>query len=221
MRRIGVVVVLALIVAGCGGSSPQTTTKTVIKTQSVTTTTASTTNTTANIPDGGPVPTGFEPTSFTAISDSNWWLIGQAPCASKPCTSIVRTENGGASFVGLPAPRTSQVSQIRFANPQDGYAYGPELWYTTDGGEDWAQIGSGAESVSELEISGGYAYAVVAPTNGQSILERFPVGSAVGDTLPVAGHPIGGLWVEGSTVIVDSNSNSASENEMLRHLIRR
>jgi len=220
MRKIGVAVVMVVIVAGCGSSSPaaHTTTKTITETDTTATTatgtTTSTTSTTASIPTGGPVPAGFEPSSFTAISDTNWWLIGQAPCSVKPCTSIVRTENGGASFVGLPAPRTSQVSQIRFANPRDGYAFDPELWMTTDGGESWTQL-TAPQGVSDLEISGGYAYAVTAVGSGQSILERFPVGSSVGDTLPGAGHPIGGLWAQGATVIVDSQTNNASGNEML------
>jgi photosystem II stability/assembly factor-like uncharacterized protein len=213
MRKIGVAVVLAVLVAGCGSSSPAAHTITKTVTQTNTTAATTTTATTASIPAGGPVPAGFEPSSFTAISDSNWWLIGQAPCSVKPCTSVVRTENGGGSFVGLPAPRTSQVSQIRFANAQDGYAYGPELWYTTDGGESWHQIGL-VESVTELEISGGYAYTIGAFGGGQSILERYAVGDAVGDTLPAAGHPIGGLWVQGSTVIVDSQTNNGSGNEM-------
>jgi hypothetical protein len=203
MRKIGVAIVLAVIAAGCGGSAPAGRTTTVTKTTTVTSTTTSSTGTLASIPAGGPVPTGFEPSSFTAISDSNWWLIGQAPCTTKPCTSIVRTENGGASFVGLPAPRTSQVSQIRFANPQDGYAFDPELWMTTDGGESWTQLAV-PRSVSDLEIGYGYVFAVTAVGNGQSILERFPVGSSVGIPRPAAGHPIGGLWVQGSEVIVDS-----------------
>jgi photosystem II stability/assembly factor-like uncharacterized protein len=217
MRKIGVAVVLALIVAGCGSSSPaaHTTTKTVTQTNTTATTGTgvTTTSTAASVPAGGPVPTGFEPSSFTAISDTNWWLIGQAPCSVKPCTSIVRTENGGVSFVGLPAPRTSQVSQIRFANARVGYAFDPELWMTTDGGESWTQLRA-PQQVTDLEISGGYAYAVTAIGNDQSILERFPVGSSVGDTLPGAGHPIGGLWVQGSTVIVDSDASEGNAMEI-------
>jgi hypothetical protein len=31
------------------------------------------------------------------------WLLGTAPCASPPCTSIVRTTNGGPTRAGVPA----------------------------------------------------------------------------------------------------------------------
>src|SRR6204780_4708777 len=55
-------------------------------------------------PAGGPVPAGFAATSVTFVSEDEAFVLGTAPCAQAPCTSIVRTLDRGASWVGLPAP---------------------------------------------------------------------------------------------------------------------
>jgi photosystem II stability/assembly factor-like uncharacterized protein len=155
----------------------------------------------------GPVPPGFSPESFTAIGEYTWWLLGTAPCSSPPCTSIVRTDDGGRRFVGIPAPRTSQVDQLRFANPDDGFAYGPQLWVTHDAGADWAPVLLGA-SVADLEASDGYVYAIVR-SGGTGRLMRSPVFGDRWATLPAAGDAFGGLWVQGSTVVLESSTGSA------------
>jgi hypothetical protein len=54
------------------------------------------------------------------------------------------------------------VSEIRFADPLDGWAYGPALWATHDGGASWQQVDAGGAVVS-LETAGGYVDAVVSP----------------------------------------------------------
>ena len=102
-------------------------------------------------PAGGPVPSGFDPLSFTAISADQYWLLGEAPCSNPVCTSIVRTTDGGAHFVGLPAPTApitttgGGINTLRFADTLDGYAFatgpGGEFWDTHDGGEQWVAAG--------------------------------------------------------------------------------
>jgi photosystem II stability/assembly factor-like uncharacterized protein len=159
-------------------------------------------------PAGGPVPGGFSPESFTAISEQTWWLLGSAPCSRAPCTSIVRTEDGGRNFLGIPAPRTSQVDQLRFAGPSDGFAYGPQLWTTHDGGASWAPVHLGGQ-VADLEASGAYVYAIVHPAGGPGRLERSPIGSDRWSVLPAAGNAYGGLWVQGAEVLLESASNTS------------
>jgi hypothetical protein len=176
-------------------------------TTTTSTTTAATTTPQATIPavPAGPVPSGFSPESFTAISDFTWWLLGTAPCSSAPCTSIVRTDNGGQSFVGTPAPRTNNVSQLRFADSHDGFAYGPELWVTHDAGFTWHQVPTGG-TVADLAIADGEAYAVVRSGNGTGQLYRSPVGSDAWVPDATAGNVLGGLWVHGSDVLLESNT---------------
>ena len=154
----------------------------------------------------GPVPPGFGAESFTAIGPGTWWLLGSAPCADPPCTSIVRTDDGGHSFVGTPAPRTTQVSQLRFANAADGFAYDSQLWVTHDAGATWHQIRLGG-TVTELATGGGFAYALVRYGHkGAGRLERAPLGSDTWTMLTGAGSAYAGLWVHGSDVLVGSDA---------------
>ena len=122
-----------------------------------------------------PVPANFQPTSITFVSAQGAWVIGQAgtpgQCANKDpyiCTSVVRTEDGGRTWQGSPAPDTGApnattgtgVSAIRFLNSSYGWAFGPELWATDNGGATWTEVGTAGARVTDLETSGGRAYAL-------------------------------------------------------------
>lgn len=84
----------------------------------------------------------------------------------------MRTSDGGASWVGLPAPKdvlaTSEqpgavgVTEVRFADPADGWVFGPDLWATHNGGATWNRLnlGAGSETVA-LAASDGFVYAIV------------------------------------------------------------
>jgi hypothetical protein len=132
-------------------------------------------------PSGGEVPPNFQPSSVTFVSTNVGWVIGQAgtpgKCANADpyiCTSIARTENGGQSWRGGPAPDTgapkgaSGVSGIRFLNGTYGWAFGPELWATDDGGNTWNQVSTGGMRVTDLETSNGQAYALFATCTTQT-----------------------------------------------------
>jgi hypothetical protein len=159
----------------------------------------------------GPVPPGFGPESFTSIGSDTWWLLGSAPCSDPPCTSIVRTDDGGHRFVGTPAPRTTQTSQLRFANTADGFAFGGQLWVTHDAGAHWHQVRLGG-AVTELATANGFAYAIVRYGHkGAGRLERAPLGSDTWTTLSSAGSAYAGLWAHGADVLVGSGDGAALE----------
>jgi hypothetical protein len=122
-----------------------------------------------------PVPPNFQPTSVTFVSAQRAWVIGQAgipgTCANKDpdiCTSIATTDDAGQSWQGVRAPDTGApsgkngVGGIRFLNDAQGWAFGPELWATDDGGDTWSQVGTNGARVTDLETSGGRAYALFA-----------------------------------------------------------
>ena len=155
---------------------------------------------------GGPVPAGMAATSVTFVSPDEAFVLGTAPCSHKPCTSIVRTLNRGASWRGLPAPvvplgrpengPAPAVWGIRFATPSHGFVFGTGLWETTDGGEHWAQAASPSGSILALEVIDGQVLALTAPCSssngcGTATLLRRPVGGG-------AWQPVTQLHVRGA-----------------------
>jgi hypothetical protein len=116
------------------------------------------------------VPAGFAATSVTWVSPDEAFVLGTAPCAHAPCTSIVRTLNRGQSWTGLPAPavpvgapgQAGVVWGIRFATPEHGFVFGAGLWETTDGGEQWSRVTAPFGSVLSLAIVPGQVLTLVA-----------------------------------------------------------
>jgi photosystem II stability/assembly factor-like uncharacterized protein len=129
----------------------------------------------STITSGTAPPAHFRPTSVTFVGDGQGGVvgavIGQAgpPCANpNDCTSLAGTSNYGASWYGVSAPvapgpdQATGVSQLRFANMHDGWAYGPALWETNGGGWPWSRVNTGGQQVTALEASGQTAFAVFA-----------------------------------------------------------
>ena len=143
---------------------------------------------------GGPVPSGLKISDLTFVSADEGWGLGTAPCAHAPCTSLVRTTDGGRSWVGIRPPAvgltgvddclTGCISHVRFATPLVGYLFGPTLLYlTTDGGATWQRQTGGAVS---LEIGNGTVLRVddqgCLPGCGFRV-QRAPVGSSAWRTV--------------------------------------
>jgi hypothetical protein len=143
-------------------------------------------------PVGGPVPAGFTVHDLTFINDAEGWALGTAPCANRPCTSLVRTTDGGRSWVGIRPPvvgltgvddcSTGCVSNVRYASPLIGYLFGPQVLYlTTDGGATWQRQSGGAAA---LEIGAGDVLRVPSG-DGQACFPGCPVSvqiSTIGAT---------------------------------------
>jgi hypothetical protein len=123
-----------------------------------------------------PVPANFQPTSVTFIGLHTGWVIGQAGtpghCATQYCTSVARTDDAGQTWQGGPAPLAGPadgatgVSQIRFLNLADGWAFGPELFATHDGGQTWTPVSTDGLRVTDLETVGDRAFALFASCAG-------------------------------------------------------
>ena len=128
-------------------------------------------------PTGGPVPKGFVASDLTFVSPNEGWLLGTAPCSTKPCTSIVHTTDGGKTWTGIPAPKAELevngqngcgtgpcVRGLRFATSKIGYAYGSTAWYlTTDAGQTWKKESGQALAI---EVSNGTAVRVTTTSPG-------------------------------------------------------
>ena len=160
------------------------------------------------------LPPNYVPSSVTWDSLTTGWVMGPAGtpghCANANpdiCTSIAQTDNGGQTWQGVPAPDTggpmaaTGVTGLRFLNATYGWAFGPELWATDDGGEHWHKVNTGGLAITDLETIDGRAYALFGDctppkgTTGDTIanctsytLETAKAGS---DTWsPVGGVPV-------------------------------
>jgi len=123
-----------------------------------------------------PVPDNFRPTSVTFVSTRTGWVIGQAStpghCFTNFCTSVARTNDAGRTWSGVHAPLTGApdgatgVSQIRFLELDDGWAYGPGLYATHSGGATWEPVDTGGQRVTDLETVGQRVFALWATCTG-------------------------------------------------------
>jgi photosystem II stability/assembly factor-like uncharacterized protein len=122
----------------------------------------------------GAIPADFQPLSVTFVSADMGWVLGSTSCGANTCPVIVRTLDGGRTWTRIAAPETSidfggdffgndfqagsGVTGLRFADPLDGWAFGPGLWATHDGGTTWKQFtipGLPDGAVLALEASAG------------------------------------------------------------------
>ena len=159
----------------------------------------------------------FQPSEFSATSELDWWVLGTVHCGKRQCLSIVRTENGGRSFqpVGTPPSSTAQratVSQLQFANARDGYAFGPELWTTHDGGRSWRRASIGF--TQEVATAGRWVYALIWNGAPPQLLMRSPIDRDSWQVLRVPGKLSGfGLWAQDSIVIVQGQTRTLISND--------
>ena len=116
----------------------------------------------------------FEPTSITFVNSSVGAVLGQstAGCRAVLCTTVAGTSDYGRTWTKVDAPpagppsgRTG-VSQVRFLDGDNGWAYGPELYATHNGGATWTKISGLNGRVIDLATVGVQAYAVVARCGG-------------------------------------------------------
>jgi hypothetical protein len=170
---------------------------------------------------------GFKPASVTFVSTTQGFVLGVQTCAAGSCTTLASTVDGGAtwSYVGaVTAAITGSnppVSKVRFATKNDGWAFGPQLWSTHNGGRTWtAQPTPGP--VSDVEASGGVAYALEASCGtppciqGDRLLQT-PVSTDGWTAIsgPKLADGAGSLAPHGNTVWVVVNGGGTSTFDMV------
>jgi hypothetical protein len=132
-------------------------------------------------PAGRPAPPAPAPPrlSVTFVGVSTGWVMGQTIPAGRcdlatapACLALHRTDSAGAAWHAVSPPPThgpdgaTGVSQIRFLNLSDGWAFGPQLWATHDGGRTWTQIPTHGWRVTALEARGQQVFSVWAQCAG-------------------------------------------------------
>jgi photosystem II stability/assembly factor-like uncharacterized protein len=174
-------------------------------------------------------PPNFQATSVTFVGLSTGFVLGQAgtpghcgPPSAYICTSIAGTGDHGSTWHGVSAPVTgapsgpSGVSQVRFYNTSDGWAFGPQLWATHDGGRTWTRIDTLGLRVTALETAGQRVFAVWARCSGggadfaadctSSALYSAPPGGDQWAPVPGAGTSYSPGATPGSSALVLTGS---------------
>ena len=90
-----------------------------------------------------------------------------------------------------PADGATGVSQIRFLNLNDGWAFGPGLWATHNGGQTWTQVATNGLRVTDLETVGARVFALFASCTGSGAAFA---GGCTSFTLYSAPASGGGNW---------------------------
>jgi len=145
---------------------------------------------------------------------------------------VVRTSDGGSTFVGLPAPPVglagttngqddpNVIRDLRFADPADGFAYGPALWATHDGAAHWRQVVMPGQ-VTSLAAADGYVFAIVASTCAKgavgcsaNAVYRSPAGSDNWSPLDPRDVTTT-LAVHGPDVVAETSGSQSSPSQVL------
>jgi hypothetical protein len=143
----------------------------------------------------------FDPIAASFVTASIGWVLGDTdwapgapPC--QRCAGLLHTSDGGRSWRALPAPPApigandgpaGAVTDVTFANAEDGFLYGPLLLSSHDGGRSWTRVN--LPPVQELVLGRGYAYAVTgAPFTPATGLWRTAIGSSRWTRLRLPAH---------------------------------
>ncbi|NHN56888.1 hypothetical protein G9U51_14010 [Calidifontibacter sp. DB0510] len=118
----------------------------------------------------GPVPSSFASWSVSNAGNGTLYDLGSAVCGQQVCPTLLRSADNGSTWrsvhtfagtdtsqaVGSARPLIQPnraVTEVRFATPQIGYAFGGALWVTSDGGASFQQVDHPGQAVLGLEVS--------------------------------------------------------------------
>jgi photosystem II stability/assembly factor-like uncharacterized protein len=168
---------------------------------------------------------GLSPVSVTFVSADVGWVLGTGMCSGAPCAAIAQTVDGGRTWAAAPAPAapifpspsnvTPGISRLRFADARNGWAFGPDLWATHDGGATWARLAipglpAGAAIVA-LEAANGTVHAVLLDGSDNRVASS-PVGADDWSLSPVR-VPVGAGPVPAVQLVLSGAAGWLLEND--------
>ena len=124
-----------------------------------------------------PAPASFVPASMTNGGKGALRALGSAVCpGNTSCVSVVGSDDDGGTWTSRATFTTytaegmarhtpdggNQLVGLRFATPDTGYAYGSQVFRTTNGGYRFEPMDVGGRRVLSLEIGGGTVWMVTA-----------------------------------------------------------
>jgi hypothetical protein len=163
MRRnhFGFLIIAALLAAAtacsAGDASPGTAGQTALRTGASAVAAASRTGAPVAAAAAAKPAKRIDVLSASFASASTGWLLAELPCSHQvhPCRTTVlmrETTDGGRTWFAAPAPPALPVDMFQssppaggvggvlFTSARDGWAFGPGLWRTTNGGASWRRL---------------------------------------------------------------------------------
>ena len=140
--------------------------------------------------------------SVSFVSPRVGWLLGER--GERASRVLMReTVDGGRTWAAVPAPAApaadmfqsssppDAVGSILFTSRRDGWAFGPALWRTTDGGATWRRERAPGP-VATLEVTENRMIAVIthAGGSGEPDLRLYAVTVGGDDWRPVPGAAV-------------------------------
>lgn len=140
--------------------------------------------------------------SVSFVSPRVGWLLGER--GERASRVLMReTVDGGRTWAAVPAPAApaadmfqagpppNAVGSILFTTRRDGWAFGPALWRTTDGGATWRRERVPGP-VASLEVTGNRMIAVItrAGGSGDADLRLYAATAGRDDWQPVPGAAV-------------------------------
>ena len=174
------------------------------------------------------------PWAVSAVSGSQVWVLGTVGCGENQCPAVVfGSQDGGRAWSRLATPGVMvgwpgtigvdrvEVSGLTFADPLNGWMWGPGLWSTHDGGRTWTDLRP-AGSVLSVKTSNGTVWVLTGDCVGgppcrSYALRRAPVArdSLVGIALPARLTGMApALAVSGRRVVLLDNTDPAPGHDM-------
>jgi hypothetical protein len=136
-------------------------------------------------------PAGFTPVSVSAVGINDYWVLGYTATRTSDgydiSTTIEQTTDAGQHFTSDATPAvtvaqaptsypagTPTISDVRFGDTKNGWAFGNTLFSTTDGGASWAAVNGVAGGVVDLVAANNTAWAVVQTASSTAVSSPAP-----------------------------------------------
>jgi hypothetical protein len=160
-------------------------------------------------------PVGFVPSSTSWLDRSQGWVLGFVPCDAGNCPVLLRTWDGGRTWLRVPAPDVAPSElndrvRVHFADAANGLVTdGQRLYATHTGGLFWRQVElRGAQPpvfIGELASNDRSSLAVVTTGEGdQARTQLFSSPRSWSQWEPVPGVQIPGAG--GGDVVAEGDS---------------
>jgi photosystem II stability/assembly factor-like uncharacterized protein len=109
--------------------------------------------------------------SVSAVGLNDYWVLGYTTSGASTSTTVLQTTDAGQTFTTVGSPPDiigalsrgpgGGLSDIRFGDTKDGWAFGTTLHSTTDAGTSWSAVNGISGGVVDLVASNNTAWALV------------------------------------------------------------